>query len=132
VTKSAPDSLRVQLVLPRRVRAGERMSITLRVENRTLRAITLYLRGRTATFDVIIAHPDGAIVWRRLEDEIIPAIVSVRTLAPAEQIELKAVWDQRTKQGKPVAPGEYTARGLLLVEDNPPETSSVPFRIVEK
>ena len=127
-----PDSLRLQLVLPRRVGAGERVPITLRVQNRAQHAITLYLRGRTATFDVTIARPDGTVVWRRLENEIIPAILSVRTLVPREQLELKAVWDQRTSRRKPVAPGEYTARAVLLVEDNPPETPSVPFRIVEK
>jgi hypothetical protein len=108
------------------------MRITLRVQNLTGHAIALYLRGRTATFDVIVARPDGVIVWRRLEDEIIPAIVSVRALAPEEQLELKAVWDQRTKHGKRVAPGEYTARGLLLVEGNPLETPSVRFLIVER
>ena len=132
VTKPVPDSLRLQLALPRRVRAGEPMKVTLRVQNRTRHRIDLYLRGRTTTFDVIVARPDGAIVWRGLEDEIIPAIVHFRALAPAERFELATVWNQQTKQGKPVAAGEYTARGLLLVEGNPLETPPVRFLIVER
>lgn len=97
--------------------------------NETRHALDLYLRGRVLTFDVLVAPPDGAVVWRRLEDEIIPAIVHLRTLAPAERLELVTEWDQRTRQGSPVDPGEYTARGLLLVEGEPLETKSVPFRI---
>jgi len=103
----------------------------LRGQNRTERSIDLYLRGRTTIFDVIVARAAGEVVWRRLEDEIIPAIVHLRTLAPAEQLSLVTVWNQRTKQGGPLEAGEYTARGLLLVEGDPLETPSARFRIVE-
>jgi len=105
------------------------VGITLNVENETPRAVDLYLRGRAPTFDVIVARPDGAVVWQRLENEIIPAIVNLRTLAPAERLELATVWDQRTRQGNAVAAGEYTARALLLVEGDPLETTSVAFQI---
>jgi hypothetical protein len=104
----------------------------LRGQNRTERSIDLYLRGRTTIFDVIVARAAGEVVWRRLEDEIIPAIVHLRTLAPAERFEVVTLWDQRTKRGKTLEPGEYTARGLLLVEGNPLETPSVPFRVVRQ
>jgi hypothetical protein len=132
VTKPASDSLRLELLLPRSVRAGEPVSISLRVENRTRHAIDLYLRGRTATFDVIVSRPDGVVVWQRLEDEIIPAIVGLRALAPGERLELATVWNQQTKQRKPVGPGEYTARGLLLVEGKPLEAPPLTFAIVER
>lgn len=132
VTNLQPDSLGLELVLPRSVRAGERVQIMLRVQNRTERGIDLYLRGRTTTFDVVVSRSGGEIVWQRLEDEIIPAIVHLRTLAPAEQLELATVWNQRTKQGGPLEAGEYTARGLLLVEGDPLETPSARFRIVER
>lgn len=105
------------------------MGIALTVENGTPRTVDLYLRGRAPTFDVIVARSDGAVVWRRLENEIIPAIVSLRTLAAAERLELSTLWDQRTREGSPAAAGEYTARGLLLLEGSSLETKSVPFRI---
>ncbi len=126
------DSLDLELVLPGRVRAGEPVPIRLRLENRTRRGLDLYLRGRTITFDVVVTRPDGEVVWRRLEDEIIPAILHLRSLAPAERLELETVWDQRTKRGTSVGPGEYTARGLLLVEGDPLETPSAPFHIVDE
>jgi len=68
-------------------------------------------------------------VWRRLDNEIIPAIVSLRTLSAAERFELATVWDQRTGEGRPADAGEYTARGVLLLEDESLETKPVPFRI---
>ena len=105
------------------------MGISLTVENDTPRTIDLYLRGRAPTFDVIVKRADGEIVWQRLENEIIPAIVSLRTLASAERLELTTVWDQRTGRGRSARTGEYTARGVLLLEGESQETESVPFRI---
>jgi len=132
VVKPAPDSLRLELVLPDRVRAGEPVPIKLHVQNQTQRTLDLYLRGRTITFDVVVARLAGEVVWQRLEDEIIPAIVHLRSFAPAERLELETVWDQRTKQRRLVKPGDYTARGLLLVEGDPLETPLVPFSIVQR
>jgi hypothetical protein len=105
------------------------VGIALTVENDTPRAIDLYLRGRTPTFDVIVARSDGVVVWRRLENDIIPAIVSIRTLAPAERLELSTLWDQRMRHGNAVAAGDYTVRGFLLVEGESLETTSVPLHI---
>ena len=101
----------------------------LRVVNRTGRPFDLYLRGRTATFDVVVTGSDSTVVWRRLDGEIIPAIVHVRTLAPAERMELETVWDQRTKAGGRLPPGAYAIRGFLLVEGQPLETKQVPLQI---
>jgi hypothetical protein len=108
------------------------LPFTLRVRNQTERTLDLYLRGRTVTFDVIVARAGGDVVWRRLEDEIIPAIVHLRVLKPGERIEVAVTWDQRTRGGGSVAPGEYTARALLLVEGDPLETAPVRFEIVER
>ena len=131
VIDPAPDSLGLELVVPPRVREGEAVPIRLRLQNRSGRPLDLYLRGRTITFDVVVSRPSGEVVWRRLEDEIIPAILHLRTLAPAEQLELNTVLDQRTNLGSPVGSGEYVARSLLLVEGDPLRTLSVPLRIEE-
>lgn len=128
----APESLSLELVVPPRVRAGEPVRMTLRVRNRTERTLDLYLRGRAVTFDVVVTGPGGEVVWRRLQDEIIPAIVHLRTLAPAEQLEAQAVWDQRGSEGQLVSPGEYVARGQLLVEDNALGTPAATFRIIPR
>ncbi len=128
VTGSGPDTLALELLLPRSVRAGEPVPMTLRVQNRTARTLDLYLRGRSPTFDVVVARPDGEVVWRRLEGEIIPAIALLRPLAPGERLEIAASWDQRTGRGL-ITPGNYTARGLLLTEGEPLETADVPFTV---
>lgn len=128
--KTAPDSVSLELVLPRSIKAGRLVPIRLRVQNRTREPVDLYLRGRTPTFDVVVARKGGEVVWRRLENEIVPAILQLRTLGPAERLELEAVWDQRTSSGRPAEPGEYTARGLLLTEGEPMEAPAEGFRIV--
>lgn len=119
VTPAAPDSLRVELLLQPRVRAGEPVRIVLRAENVAQHAVDLYLRGRTPTLDVVIARADGGVAWRRLEGEIIPAIVSLRALRPGERLEVEATWGQRTNDGRAVEPGDYVVEGSLLTEGEP-------------
>ena len=75
------------------------MVITLRVRNPGDHAIDVYMRGRSPTFDVIISREDGTKVWHLLQNEIIPAIALVRTLAPAEQFEVSAEWDGHDSLG---------------------------------
>ncbi|HUH13059.1 MAG TPA: BsuPI-related putative proteinase inhibitor [Longimicrobiales bacterium] len=113
------DSLRLRLRVPGRVAAGEPVSITLRVENRTERTLTLYLVGRVIAFDLVVEDRDGAVVWRRLEDEVIQAILRLETLPPGEALVLEDSWDQRSNAGEPVPPGEYRVRGELLTEGEP-------------
>lgn len=129
MTTPTPDSLGLELEVPARVRVGEPVTITLHVQNQTRRALDLYLRGRTPTFDVVIARPTGEVVWQRLEDEIIPAILHLRTLAPEERLELRVTWEPRNQEGELLEPGDYSARGLLLTEGEPLETPPVSFRI---
>ena len=128
---TASDSLALELVLPRQIRRGESVPITLQVQNRSRRTLDLYLRGRTPTVDVVVARQSGEVVWRRLEKEIIPAILHLRPLAPGECLDIGTVWDQRTSQGVKVEAGEYLARGVLLVEGDQLETSWVPLHLVE-
>ena len=129
MTASVPDSLLLRLIVPGEVRAGRRVPLTLTIENRGTRPLDLYLRGRGITVDVEVARAGGEVVWRRLEGEIIPAILHLRTLAPGERLEVEVEWDQRTAGGAPVAPGAYLARALLLVEGDPWATEWVAFRI---
>jgi hypothetical protein len=116
--------------LPSRVRAGEAVPISLRVRNGDT-ATDLYLRGRDPTFDVVITDSQREVIWRRLENEIIPAIVNVRILAPNEEFELVTTWDQRNSDGVPVHAGEYSARALLLVEGEALETLAQRFLVVQ-
>lgn len=128
---STPDSLRLQLVSPAEVRAGATVPLTVRLENVGSRPLDLYLRGRTIAFDIVVTRATGDTVWRRLQDEIIPAVIQFRALAPGEVLELRHDWDQRDNRGRPVAPGDYVLRGSVLT-DAPAalETALAPLRIV--
>jgi len=131
VSAAAPASLRLRLEMPPEVRAGEVVPIVLRLENSGDRPLELYLRGRTIAFDVVVARPDGHVVWRRLQGEIIPAVVRVELLGPGEALELRGEWDQRTSGGEPVAPGAYVAHGVVLTDaPRPFTTDGVSLRIL--
>ena len=131
MSASGQDSLQLRLDLPSEARLGATVPITLRVENASDRSLTLYLRGRTIAFDVIVERDDGRVVWRRLEGDVVPAIVAVRTLGPREVMELHARWDQRTNRRRRVAAGLYSVRGALLTDmPTPLETAAVQLRIV--
>lgn len=123
------DSLRLLLELPERVPPGRAVPITLVVENLTDRPLDLYLRGRTIAFDLTVRRADGGVVWRRLEDEVIPAILRIETLQPRGRLELRAEWDQRTNAGEPVPPGDYEVQGELLTEQDPLATPHVRLRV---
>lgn len=124
-----PDSVRFAVVAPRSVHLGEPVPVTLRVTNAGTRSVDLYLTGRTITFDIVVAHPDGRVVWRRLEGASAQQILQVKTLAPGETLELKDVWNQRTNAGAPATPGDYIVQGVLPTDARPLKTKPVRLQI---
>lgn len=130
VTNGAADSLRLELITPPEARAGDPVPITLRLTNATDRPVDAHFLGRTIAFDIVVARPDGAVVWRRLAGAAIPSILQIRTLPPGESLELQDVWNQRTDTGEPAGPGEYTLQGILPSDaPEPLRTPRVPLRI---
>jgi hypothetical protein len=117
------DSLRLHLDVPDRVRTGEPVPIGIRVQNVSGGPLDLYLRGRTIAFDIVVSREPGEIVWRRLEGEVIPAILRIETLRPGEVLELSDVWDQRDDHGRAVPAGSYAVRGEILTEGPEPLTT---------
>jgi hypothetical protein len=105
------------------------LSFRLTVANRGHRTVDLYLHGRQPTFDILVLDGAGSIVWRRLEGEIIPAALTLRPLSGGARLELSARWDRRTNAGTLAGRGEYTARGMLLVEGGALEAPPVRFTI---
>jgi len=130
MTSATPDSLRLRIDAPDSVRAGDPMTITLVVENVSGRALELYLRGRTIAFDLIVRAGDGSVVWRRLEDEIVPAILRLEPLGPDATLALEGQWDQRSNARTRVPPGEYSIIGELFTEGEPLQTPPRPLRIL--
>ena len=132
MTAPAQPSLRLSVVAPGEVRAGETVPIILRAVNTSDRPLDLYLRGRTIAFDVVVTRADGDTVWRRLEGQIIPAILQLRTLAPRETLELRADWDQSDNRGRRVSAGVYTVRALLLTDSAPLATDAAELRVTPR
>lgn len=122
------DSMRVEIVAPKEVPNGRPVPLTLKISNSGKRPIELYLAGRPTAFDLIVKRGDS-VVWRRLEGATVSAILGVRTLAPAEAIELNETWDQRDNAGQPVGPGEYTVSGSVLTDRTPLLATPAPLRI---
>ncbi len=127
------DALSLRLEVAGQARVGDTVAITLRVENMSDQPVDLYLRGRTIAFDVVVTGEGDAVVWRRLEGEVVPAILQVKRLDAHEVIELPTRWDQRTNRGRHVAAGLYSLRGELLTDmPTPLETPPIHLRIVAK
>ena len=107
------DSVALRLLLAPRAVAGEPVLIVLRLTNTTAQPLTLALQGRPIAFDITIAREDGTVVWRRLEGEVVAAILAVRELGPAESLEFQATWNGRNRSGEPAAPGRYLVTGVV-------------------
>jgi hypothetical protein len=123
-----PDSMRVEIVVPPRVAAGEPVPIAIRITNAADRPIELHLQGRTVVFDLIVSRGD-AVVWRRLEGESVTAILQLRLLAPGEVLELKDAWQQVDRAGRRVGPGEYSVSGEIPTDGAPFRAGPAPLTI---
>jgi hypothetical protein len=130
MTGAPADTLRLQIEVPPRVTAGRPVPIVLRGRNLAGRPLELYLLGRTATFDVTVTAEDGRMIWRRLQDSVVPAILQIRTLAPGEVLEARYDWDQRANDGTAVGPGRYVVRGALLTDSSPLETPPAALQVL--
>jgi len=124
------DSLRISLDRPREVRSGQPVPIVIRLENTGTKPLDLYLRGRTIAFDVYVAHSNGDVVWQRLKDQVIPAIIQLKVLRRGEVLELEEEWPQRGNRGEPLGPGSYVVRGSVLTDGPALETAPASLRIL--
>lgn len=126
-------NIRLALEIPGRVPAGSVIPITMRLENTSTAPVELYLRGRELTCDFLVTAPGGAIVWRRLEGEVVPAILRLEVLLPGRTIDFRDSWDQVGNSGELVAPGAYSIVGAVLT-DGPSrlESAAVALQIDRK
>jgi hypothetical protein len=123
------DSLRLTCEFRERVREGEPVPMTLRVENVGSETLDLYLTGRPVAYDLVVTDREGAVVWRRLEGEVVAAVLRIEILEPGAELSFEDVWDQRSNAGEPVRAGEYFVHGELLTEDGPLASAPRPLVI---
>ena len=126
---SASDSLLLELTVPPAVMAGAEVPITLRLTNITEDPLRLHLMGRVIAFDLIVRREDRSTVWRRLQGQIVPAILRIEILQPGETLLLDDRWNQRTNEGDSVEPGQYSVEALVPTNAGPLRPSPVTLRI---
>ncbi|MGQ0701550.1 MAG: BsuPI-related putative proteinase inhibitor [Gemmatimonadales bacterium] len=127
--QAGADSLEVSLTLPAVARLGEPVPAEITLTNRADRRLTLLLRGREIVFDLEVRDSRGLVVWRRLEEAIIPAILRVEELTPGQTITLRGEWPERDQAGNPAPAGEYEVQGSVLTEGEPLRTPRRRIRI---
>lgn len=114
------SALRVELVAPAAVRAGEPVPVTIRITNPTNKPVDAYFVGREITFDIVVRKADSSVVWRRLTGRAVQTVLQVRTLAPGETLELRDAWRQRDDAGAAAPPGSYTVQGVVPGQEREP------------
>jgi hypothetical protein len=98
------------------------------VTNAGRTAVTLQLLGRAPTADFRITDSRGRPVWSRLRGQTVLGALRLFPLDPGKSLAFREAWKQLTDAGRPVGPGEYLARGVLLT-DQPEGLPSPPVRI---
>jgi hypothetical protein len=91
--------------------------------------VTLQLLGRTPSADFRISDSRGRPVWSRLRGQTLLGALRLFPLDAGKSLSFREVWNQRTDAGRPVAPGEYLIRGVLLTDD-PKGLASAPARLL--
>jgi len=79
--------------------------------------VTLQLLGRTPTADFHVTHPDGQPVWTRLRGQTMLGALRLYPLGPGKELVFRATWNGHDGDERPVPPGEYLVRGILLTDD---------------
>ena len=99
-----------------------------RVLNPGPAAVTLELQGRDPTADFVVSTPQGQVVWSRLRGQVMMGSLRLYPLPPRKSLTFRHRWDQRADGGKPVPPGEYQVKAVLLTGD-PGGLASPPVRL---
>lgn len=119
------DTLRLSLEAPATARAGDGVSVQLRITNTSARVISLYLRGREPTADVLVRTTTGDTVWRKLRGASIPAILQLRLLDPGASLTLRELWPASR-----IDPGTYRLEAEVLTDAAPLSFPPALIRIV--
>lgn len=116
------DSVEVIIATPRAAAVGDRVPVSVVVQNNRDRHVNLSLMGREIVFDIIVARDDSTIVWRRLGNTTVQQILQLKTLAPGESFTLYDYW-------QPTAPGSYLIGAQLPTDAQPLQAAAVPITI---
>jgi hypothetical protein len=123
--------VRFEITVPAQVRQGDPVPVALRLVNTGDRTVTLYLQGRPTAFDIIVKNEAGAVVWRRLEGQVVTAILGITSLEPKAALTFADIWPQRDQSGNPVPPGRYSIHGEIATDGPAPLVSSTAVTAIQ-
>lgn len=93
------------------------MPLVFRVTNAGPAEVTLELQGRMPAADFVVTDARGAPVWSLLRGRVMLGSLRLHPLAPAKGLTFRETWDQRSDRGRPVPPGDYLVRAILMTGD---------------
>jgi len=111
------SQLRLTLEAPARARLGEPVPLVFTVANPGKSPVTLYLMGRDPTADFQVTDDRGRKVWSQLRGRVGMAPLRLLPLEGGQRLSFRSVWNQRSDTGKPVPPGTYLVRAVLLTDE---------------
>lgn len=113
---------------PARARPGEPVPLVFRVTNGAKASVTLQLLGRAPTTDFRVFDARGRMVWSRLRGETLLGALRLYPLDAGKELAFREVWHGHDDDGRPVPPGDYVIRAVLMTDD-PTGLPSPPVRI---
>lgn len=124
-----PSSLQVSISTDQQTYIpGQSVHLTLTLTNPKDTDLTLSFRS-SHQYDFMIKRRDQE-VWRWSHGRMFAQVLTRLVLAPHETRTIRAVWDQKDRDGKPVPSDSYAVLGLLLSEDRT-YTATTSFNIVK-
>lgn len=113
-------SLSVRLQVEPQARAGEEVTMHLKVENKGSQPISLtFLTGQH--YDFVVTTPDHQIVWVWSHGKEFSQAVNTLSLSPGQEVEFEEEWRQTDNNGNSIQPGTYLVKGILRTQP-PKET----------
>ena len=105
------------LKAPARARSGEPVPFVFTVTNAGRVSVTLQLMGRVPSADFQVSDSRGRVVWSRLRGQTLMGALRLYPLDPGKSLSFRHTWSQQADAGRPVPPGDYTVRGVLVTDD---------------
>lgn len=120
--------LTLQLDMPAEVPADRPLPLKLTLANTSTDAVQVTLGGRPP-YDFVVTTENGTEAARWSRNQVIQAILELRTMSAGERVEYNVEWVAADGRGV-LPPGSYVMRGMLNLD--PPdkmETAPKRFRV---
>jgi hypothetical protein len=117
------------LEAPSRARSGDPVPLVFTVTNAGKVPLTLQLLGRSPSADFRISDSRGRLVWSTLRGQTLLGALRLFPLGAGKSLTFRERWNQSTDAGRPVVPGKYLIRGVLMTDD-PKGLASPPVRLL--